>query len=176
VLPCRGHSGACCDNWPLLVGLAGLYVLAAERAPDLLTVTVESAPALIGCPACGVVAESLGRRVVRLVDAPCFSTPVVLSWRKRRYRCREDLCEMATFTEQEPDLARPRGLLTTRAASSPTGSPQPAPATRPPPQTDRSTPSPWPTPSGHACPKPRGVRPPQNSTVGPNGLVILSSR
>jgi transposase len=55
-------------------------------------------------------------RAVRLVDAPCFDTPVVLLWRKRRYRCREDACAMRTFTEQEPDLVRPRGLLTTRAA------------------------------------------------------------
>lgn len=115
---CRalGTCGAYCDNCDLLLGLEGLHVLAVERGPDVLTVTVESAPGPSGCLACGVVAESLGRRVVRLVDAPCFSTPVVLLWRKRRYRCREDVCEVVTFTEQEPDLARPRGLLTTRAA------------------------------------------------------------
>ncbi len=53
---------------------------------------------------------------MRLVDAPCFGTPVVLTWRKRRYRCRETLCSRGTFTEQDLDLARPRGLLTTRAA------------------------------------------------------------
>ncbi len=40
----------------------------------------------------------------------------MLLWHKRRYRCREDACEKVTFTEQELDLARPRGLLTTRAA------------------------------------------------------------
>ena len=51
-----------------------------------------------------------------MIDAPCFTTPVVLLWRKRRYRCRENACEKVTFTEQEPDLVRPRGLLTTRAA------------------------------------------------------------
>ncbi|QFG70372.1 ISL3 family transposase [Ornithinimicrobium pratense] len=89
---------------------------AIDRAPDLLTVTVESAPARVGCPTCGTVAEAHSRRAVRLVDAPCFDTPVVLLWRKRRYRCREDACAVRTFTEQAPDLARPRGLLTTRAA------------------------------------------------------------
>lgn len=115
---CRapGAGGAYCDNCDLLLGLDGLHVLAVERAPDLLTVTLESAPTRVGCPGCGVIAESHGRRVVRLVDAPCFTTPVVLIWRKRRYRCREALCETGTFTEQDPDLARPRGLLTTRAA------------------------------------------------------------
>jgi transposase len=115
---CRalGTAGAYCDNCDLLLGLEGLHVLEVDRGQELLTVTVESTPGPVGCPACGVVAESLGRRTVRLVDAPCFTTPVVLLWRKRRYRCREDACEKVTFTEQDGDLARSRGLLTTRAA------------------------------------------------------------
>lgn len=115
---CRalGTGGAYCHNCDLLVGLDGLHVTAVDRAPELLTVTVESASVPTGCPACGTVAEAHSRRVVRLVDAPCFDTPVMLLWRKRRYRCGEDACPVRTFTEQEPDLVRPRGLLTTRAA------------------------------------------------------------
>ncbi len=115
---CRalGTAGAYCDNCDLLLGLEGLHVTAVDRAPDLLTVTVESTPGPVGCPGCGTVAQEHSRRAVRLVDAPCFDIPVVLLWRKRRYRCREDACAMVTFTEQEPDLVRPRGLLTTRAA------------------------------------------------------------
>ncbi|WP_237770215.1 helix-turn-helix domain-containing protein [Ornithinimicrobium sp. CNJ-824] len=115
---CRalGTGGAYCHNCDLLVGLDGLHVTDVRRDPELLTVTVESAPAPAGCPGCGTVAEAHSRRAVRLVDAPCFDTPVVLLWRKRRYRCREDACEVRTFTEQVPDLVRPRGLLTTRAA------------------------------------------------------------
>lgn len=109
-------SGAYCHNCDLLLGLDGLHVTAVRREPELLTVTIESAPAPTGCPTCGTVAEAHSRRVVRLVDAPCFDTPVVLLWRKRRYRCREDACPVRTFTEQVPDLVRPRGLLTTRAA------------------------------------------------------------
>ncbi|WP_158288584.1 transposase family protein [Ornithinimicrobium flavum] len=115
---CRapGAGSAYCDSCDLFLGLDGLHVLAVERSPNLLTVTVESAPGPAGCPTCGVLAEAVGRRTVRLIDAPCYTTPVVLLWRKRRYRCREDACERVTFTEQEPDLARPRGLLITRAA------------------------------------------------------------
>nr|WP_311198172.1 transposase [Ornithinimicrobium sp. INDO-MA30-4] len=37
--------------------------------------TIESAPVPAGCPACGVAAQVHSRRVVRLVDAPCFDTP-----------------------------------------------------------------------------------------------------
>ncbi len=115
---CRalGTGGAYCHNCDLLVGLDGLHVTDVRREPELLTVTIESAAEPAGCPTCGTVAEAHSRRVVRLVDAPCFDTPVVLLWRKRRYRCREDACEVRTFTEQVPDLVRPRGLLTTRAA------------------------------------------------------------
>ena len=112
----QGTAGAYCHNCDLLLGLAGLHVTGVHREPGLLTVTVEAAPGPVGCPTCGTVAEAHSRRAVRLVDAPCFDTPVVLIWRKRRYRCREDECAVRTFTEQDPDLVRPRGLLTTRAA------------------------------------------------------------
>lgn len=115
---CRapGAGGAYCDTCDLFLGLSGLHVLEVDRAPERLTVTIESAPGLAGCRGCGAVAESAGRRTVGLIDAPCFGTPVVLLWRKRRYRCREDACAVGIFTEQDLDLARPRGLLTTRAA------------------------------------------------------------
>lgn len=101
----------------MLVGLAGLHVIAVERddGADLLSVTVESAAAVTGCPTCGVVAHSHGRRDIRLVDAPCFDRPVRLVWRKRTWRCTESSCPTGVFTEQDPDVAAPRALLTTRA-------------------------------------------------------------
>jgi transposase len=80
-----------------------------------LLVTVESPPAPMGCPRCGVVARSHGRRDVVLVDAPCFDRPVRLVWRKRTWRCPESACPMGVFTEQDERIARPRALLTTRA-------------------------------------------------------------
>ncbi len=78
-------------------------------------VTVESARGPMGCPACGVVARSHGRRTVDLVDIGCFGQPVTLRWRKRTWTCPEPLCGVGTFTEQNPQVAPPRGLLTTRA-------------------------------------------------------------
>lgn len=41
-----------------------------------LSVTVESAPEVMGCRACGVLAVSHGQRAVVLIDAPCFERPV----------------------------------------------------------------------------------------------------
>lgn len=54
-----GAGGAYCDSCDLLLSLDGLHVLAVERGPDLLTVTVESAPGPVGCPSCGVLAEAV---------------------------------------------------------------------------------------------------------------------
>ncbi|MFL0461229.1 transposase family protein [Kytococcus sedentarius] len=82
-----------------------------------LVVHVESTPGPAGCPHCGVVATAHGRDEVVLVDAPSFGRPVRLVWAKRRYVCREALCPGASFTEQDPAVAPPRGRLTTRAVS-----------------------------------------------------------
>jgi transposase len=86
-----------------------------DEGAGVLRVVVESAPLPMGCRACGVIAHSRGRREVRLVDAPCFDRPVVLIWRKRTWRCSEPSCPVRVFTEQAPEVAAPRALLTTRA-------------------------------------------------------------
>jgi transposase len=104
-----------CDNCDVLVGLEGLHVLKVDSGPDRLNVTVESAPGPLGCPACGVVALSHGRRTVELIDAPSFGRPVRVLWRKRTGTCAEPACSGAAFTEQRPDVAAPRALLTVRA-------------------------------------------------------------
>uniref|UniRef100_UPI000A6A8D92 transposase family protein n=1 Tax=Kocuria rosea TaxID=1275 RepID=UPI000A6A8D92 len=71
---------------------------------------------MVGCPSCGVLATGHGRRKVRLHDLPCAGVPVRVVWRKRIFRCREDACKVATFSEVH-ELAAPRAKLTTRAIS-----------------------------------------------------------
>ena len=105
-----------CDRCDLLVGLDGFHVIEVAEQPGRLRVVVESAPAPMGCLACGVLVGSHGRRDVVLIDVPCFVRPVRLVWRKRTWRCTEDACTVKAFTEQHETLARPRGLLTFRAA------------------------------------------------------------
>jgi hypothetical protein len=74
---CCGAPGGYCDRCDLLVGLDGLHVITVERDDGGgLTVTVESAPAPMGCRSCGVVAHAHGRVEVRLVDAPAMGRPV----------------------------------------------------------------------------------------------------
>jgi len=106
---------AYCGNCDLLVGLDGLHVLDVVDAEEHLRVRVESPPGPMGCPACGVVALSHGRREVELIDAPCFERPARVVWWKRTWSCLEPSCPVGVFTEQDEQIARPRGLLTTRA-------------------------------------------------------------
>jgi transposase len=114
---CRavGSASAYCVNCDLLVGLEGYHVLDVRRGPDGLVVSVESSPGPVGCPDCGVLASSRGRRRHRLVDIPAFGTPVRLVWVKRTWSCREPLCPRRSFTEVDEDLAPPRSTWTTRA-------------------------------------------------------------
>lgn len=116
-----GCAGGCprtdtyCDRCDLLVGLPGLRVIKVHSEKPRLVVTVESPRAEQGCRSCGVIATSHGRRTVRLVDAPCFGRPVRIVWRKRTWTCEETSCSGGVFTEQLDEVARRRGLLTTRA-------------------------------------------------------------
>lgn len=112
---CCPADDAYCDRCDLLVGLPGLHVVGVERDVGGVQVTVESAPTMMGCPSCGVVASSHGRRTVRLVDIPCFGAPTVVWWRKRTWECVESSCPVGVFTEQDDQVARPRAMLTTRA-------------------------------------------------------------
>ena len=110
--------GGYCDRCDVLVGLPGLRVIGVVRdQSDALTVTVESAPTVMGCRACGVVAHAHGRVDVRLVDAPAFGRPVRIVWRKRRWVCTDPGCPVGTFVEQDENVAGPRSKLTVRAAA-----------------------------------------------------------
>jgi transposase len=112
---CRALGGYC-DRCDLLVGLEGLHVIGVDLDDgSVLTVTVESAAAVMGCPGCGVVVSGHGRVVVRLVDAPAMGRPVKIVWRKRRWVCREPACRVGSFVEQDDRIAAARAKLTVRA-------------------------------------------------------------
>jgi transposase len=68
----------------------------------------------MGCTACGSQARLHARRTVRVRDLPIGGRPVVLAWRKRIWRCREETCQVRTWTEQTVAI-HPRSVLTERA-------------------------------------------------------------
>jgi transposase len=105
------HSSASASR---LLGLDGFEVLAAEVVGGEWRLVVQTTATVVGCMGCGVRAELLGRRSVRVRDLPIGGRPVVLWWRKRIWRCREPACRIRTWTEWAATI-RPRTVLTERA-------------------------------------------------------------
>ena len=66
---CCDAAGNYCSRCDLLVGLDGFHVIDVTEDDGQLTVTIESAPTVMGCTVCGVVAHGHGRTVAELVDA-----------------------------------------------------------------------------------------------------------
>jgi transposase len=104
-------------RWPeLLLGLERVRVLEVARDGEgRLHVAIETTEELVACGECGVRAALKDRARVELADLPAFGSPVRLVWVKRRWACREPACETETWTEQRPDIAPPRAVLTTKA-------------------------------------------------------------
>ncbi len=70
---CCRSGGGYCDRCDLLLGLDGLRVIGVDHDDGgALTVTVESAPRVMGCWTCGVVARAHGRLEISLIDAPAM--------------------------------------------------------------------------------------------------------
>jgi transposase len=99
-----------------LLGLDGFEVLAVQVAGGEWQLEVQTTATVVGCQGCGVRAELHGRRTVRVRDLPIGGRPVVLAWRKRIWRCREETCQVGTWTEQMAAI-RPRAVLTQRAGA-----------------------------------------------------------
>jgi len=78
-------------------------------------VVIETTDELVACRSCGVRAEAKDRDLVAFADLPVFGSPVRLVWAKRRWCCLEPACPAGTWTEQRPDIAPTRAVLTTRA-------------------------------------------------------------
>ena len=101
----------------MLLGLPAVHVEMVERTETTMTVTVSTPWQLQGCPDCGVVAPSRGRRRRVLHDVPHGDARVRLVWRQRVWRCPEAACSRGTFVEQVPTLVAPRGSITARAVA-----------------------------------------------------------
>lgn len=99
----------------MLLGLPDVHVEAVERTETMMTVVVSTPWRLQGCPDCGVVAPSRGRRRRVLHDVPHGDARVHLVWRQRIWWCPAAACSRGSFVEQVPSLVVPRASITTRA-------------------------------------------------------------
>lgn len=100
----------------LLLGLEGLGVRAvvqhADRTRVVEVITVN--PNAARCPDCGIASDSVKERTVTSPrDIRYGQDPIVLRWNKTRYRCRNETCARASFTEAIEQVP-PRRRTTTR--------------------------------------------------------------
>jgi transposase len=99
-----------------LLGLPGFRVLEVTETVAELAVTIETVADRVGCAGCGTRAHSQDRVRVAIRDLPCFGRPARLVWVKRRWRCREPLCDRKTWTETSEHLDA-QVVLTRRAGA-----------------------------------------------------------
>src|SRR2546430_12644944 len=99
-----------------LLGLDGFRVLGVGDLDGEVVVLVETTAERVGCRGCGVLAEAQDRMEVEVRDLACFGRPARLLWAKRRWRCREPLCDTKTWTEETAHVS-PRSVLTRRAGA-----------------------------------------------------------
>ena len=83
-----------CDRCDLLLDFPGLHLSSVVKSRTGLLLEVESCDPVAGCPGCGVIATGHGRVMVEMIDAPWAGRPVRIRWRKRRWICLENVCEV----------------------------------------------------------------------------------
>jgi transposase len=76
-----------------MLGVPGARV---RETADEVVVVVETTADLVGCERCGTRATAHDWMRVDVRDLPCFGRPARLVWHKRRWRCREALCDART--------------------------------------------------------------------------------
>jgi transposase len=104
------------DGTALWLSARGFVVRDVVEDGDELVVAIETTTDVpVGCAACGTRARAKDRRRVRLRDAPIGDRAVQLEWHKRVWSCPEPECTTNSWTEQRPELAGSRRVLTARA-------------------------------------------------------------
>jgi len=112
-----GSGARWCTRADAIFDVPGMHVVDVNKDDrGRLVLTVESDQVQTGCPSCGVVAASHGRRPRTLHDAPCLGQVTLVRWLKRLWRCREPACSTGVFSETH-QIAPSRAVLTVRAVA-----------------------------------------------------------
>lgn len=101
----------------LLVGLPDVIVLGIDAVDDgPLVVHIEQTGPRPPCVGCGQLPVVKDRETVELIDLPYGGRTSRLRWRKVRWVCRNEDCDMITWTWDDTRIGFPRQALTDRAA------------------------------------------------------------
>lgn len=105
------------DAASILFNLSGYRVVSASPAvgdEQPRQVLIETVVAEGACPSCGVLSSRVQARPTQCVkDVACGGERLEVVVRKRRYVCRERLCQRRSFTEETEQLPA-RARVTTR--------------------------------------------------------------
>lgn len=99
----------------LLLGLEGLGVRSVVQRADRTRVVevITTDPDASRCPDCGIASTSVKGYVVTTPrDIRYGDDPISLRWNKTRYRCGNDTCTRASFTESLPEVPSRRRTTT----------------------------------------------------------------
>jgi len=106
----------------LLLGLPDVTVLGVDDiSGEPLRVHVAACIPRPACPGCDGVVWRKDSDPVELVDLPAFGRAARLMLHKQRWECPTEGCSVRSFTEQAPEIAPARGLMTDRAGRWVTG-------------------------------------------------------
>ncbi|MGA7271518.1 MAG: ISL3 family transposase [Acidimicrobiia bacterium] len=104
------------DGSSVLLGWRDVTVRRMVETDDgEVVVEIETVRGLVTCGGCGLVARPKDRRWVTVRDVPMGARSVRVEWWKRIWECVDPSCLVRTWTEQRPDIAAPRRVLTARA-------------------------------------------------------------
>ena len=95
-----------CKALRLITGLSHFKFRRAELRGDRVVAEIESTRSYGTCPCCGKKSRSVHSHYIRHIrDLPLYGRSLEMTFRARRFRCRNPRCRQSVFTEQPPDLA-----------------------------------------------------------------------
>jgi hypothetical protein len=87
-----------------MIGIPGVTVVEARTTKDTLDLLVETEMRPVRCPRCGGDVEAAGAELEDLVPSSAGGRVSRLTWRRRRWRCLADDCELESFGEEDAGI------------------------------------------------------------------------
>lgn len=112
-IPVLTNSSDICSA---LVGLKDVRILFYRRTGPIAEIAIEQVIGNVYCKSCGYRAYVKDRSLTSYVDLPFGGTPTRLLWRKHRMVCRNQECEIKSWTLTDHRISAVGCSLTTRAA------------------------------------------------------------